>query len=531
MSAVVGGDVGELLRLADVLNSELESCRGRVERSGRGQFTTPSEAAWAMASLVEPAGGALRVVDAGAGAGALMLALVAVAVERGGLEWLSVDLVETDRRALNLLETAARAAHSTAEAHGLRLETRIADSDFCDLVSWDGGGRFDVAILNPPYMKLKASDPCRRMVRRRHGVDCPNLYAAFLTVAVASLDDGGQLVAITPRSFANGLYFTGFRRHLTDVASFSRVVLFDRRDRVFRSSSVLQETVIFSMRKTAAPSHGALSDDILPDDASSSSVLSDSISLEDTLSDNMLLDGESSDGVLLNGVSSDGLVRVETRCDHLSEPHETHDVPHDRIVQPHDAHRFINLPGNPEAVQAAEQLAALPDDLGSMGLTVSTGPVVDFRCREFLTSAHAAGTVPLIYPVNVKPVGVKWPQQTNKPQGFTVGPHTRRLLYPNGFYVLVKRFTAKEEKRRVIAGVYEPVCGHDFVAFENHVNVIHRDRMPLLESEAVRLADFLNSNVVDTYFRMFSGNTQVNATDLRRLRFPASCAPQRLSLF
>ena len=164
-------------------------------------------------------------------------------VERGGLERLSVDLVETDRRALNLLDTAARAACATAEAHGLRFETRIVDGDFCDASTWERrSGRFDVAILNPPYMKLKASDSCRRMVRRRHGVDCPNLHAAFLVVAAASLNDGGQLVAITPRSFANGLYFTGFRRHLTDTASFCRVVLFDRRDRVFRSSSVLQET-------------------------------------------------------------------------------------------------------------------------------------------------------------------------------------------------------------------------------------------------------------------------------------------------
>ena len=85
-----------------------------------------------MASLVEPGGGVLRVVDPGAGAGALMLALVAAAVERGGLERLSVDLVETDRQALRLLETAVQAAHLLAETHGLRLATQIVDGDFCD---------------------------------------------------------------------------------------------------------------------------------------------------------------------------------------------------------------------------------------------------------------------------------------------------------------------------------------------------------------------------------------------------------------
>ena len=467
--AAVDGGVEELLGLADALNSELESRSGRAERSGRGQFVTPSEAARTMASLVEPAGGVLRVVDPGAGAGALMLALVASAVQRGGFERLSVDLVETDRRALELLGTAVRAAEMVADASGLGFEARIIDADFCDVSSWADGGGYDAAVLNPPYMKLGAHDRRRVMVRGRHGVDCPNLYAAFVAVAAALLRDGGQLVAITPRSFANGRYFTDFRRKLTDAASFRRVVLFDRRDRVFRSSSVLQETVIFSMRKSVA--------------------------------------------------APDGAVRVETRSDHLSDPHEVHDVAHDNIVWPHDAHRFINLPGSPDAMRAAAQVAALPADLESLGLTVSTGPVVDFRNRRFLTTAHAPGSAPLIYPANVKPNGVQWPLATRKPQGLTVASQTRRRLFPNGCYVLVKRFTAKEEKRRVVACAYDPVDGYDSVAFENHLNVIHRDHAPLHRPEAQALAAFLNSDLVDTYFRMFSGSTQVNATDLRRLRF------------
>ncbi|MCQ3808906.1 MAG: restriction endonuclease, partial [Acidimicrobiia bacterium] len=82
------------------------------------------------------------------------------------------------------------------------------------------------------------------------------------------------------------------------------------------------------------------------------------------------------------------------------------------------------------------------------------------------------------------------------------------------------RFTSKEQRRRVVAGVYLPVEGYDHVAFENHVNVVHRNRAPIKQSEAVQLAEFLNSELVDTYFRMFSGSTQVNASDLRRMRFP-----------
>ena len=464
-------DTDNLLKLADVLNAQLESRNGRNERSDRGQFATPWEAAQLMAGLLEPAGETLRVVDPGAGAGALMLALVANVIESGSAQELSVDLVENDPKALALLETATQAAHLAAEAAGVRLSTQIVEHDFCDVVGWHSGGGYDAAILNPPYMKLGSSDATRRLVKRRHFIDCPNLYAAFLAVAVELLRENGQLVAITPRSFANGLYFTNFRHCLTDRASFQRVVLFDRRDKVFRSSSVLQETVIFSLRRSAAA----------PGDQ----------------------------------------VRVETRSDHLSEPHEVHDVPHECVVLPDDTHRFINLPGNTDAMAVAQEIAALPVDLKSLGLAVSTGPVVDFRARSFLTTARADGSVPLIHPGNLQTDGVQWPMDLRKPQGLARTPATERLLLPNGHYVLIKRFTAKEERRRVVASIYRPIDGYDSVAFENHLNVIHRNHAPLQEEEAFRIASFLNNELVDTYFRMFSGSTQVNATDLRRLRFPA----------
>ncbi len=433
-SAKDRGHVNDLSCLTDALNAELERRNARDERSARGQFLTPPEAAQTMAALVEPAGSSLKVLDPGAGAGALMLALVAHLIMKGDIERLSIDLVETDPKALELLETALHAAHSAADAHGLQLTARIIDADFCDTSAWANGEEFDVAILNPPYMKLGASDPCRRIVRRCHGPDCPNMYAAFVTVALALLRNGGQMVAVTPRSFANGSYFKSFRRYITDIASFRRVVLFDRRDRIFRTSSVLQETVIFLMHKTPSHTHD--------------------------------------------------LVKVETRLDHLSKPEEVCDVPHRSVVMPNDAQRFINLPSSFNAMSVASKMAALPADMRSLDLSVSTGPVVDFRYGDFLSKAYAKDTVPLIYPGNLKSNGVKWPLNIRKPQGLIMSQETSRLLLPNGHYVLIKRFTAKEERRRIVASLYHPIDGYEFVAFENHLNVIHRGHGPLTRDEA-----------------------------------------------
>ena len=93
----------------------------------------------------------------------------------------------------------------------------------------------------------------------------------------------------------------------------------------------------------------------------------------------------------------------------------------------------------------------------------------------------------------------------------------------NGVYVLVKRFTAKEERKRVVATVFRPegsLAGFASVGFENHLNYFHRRGGGLDDTLAEGLAVYLNSTLVDSYFRQFSGHTQVNAADLRALRYP-----------
>ncbi len=118
---------------------------------------------------------------------------------------------------------------------------------------------------------------------------------------------------------------------------------------------------------------------------------------------------------------------------------------------------------------------------------------------------------------------VKWPKNgSKKPNALMITPITDNLLLPGQTYVLVKRFTAKEERRRVVAAIYDPDrIPVSRVGFENHLNYYHCNSGGLPPTLAKGLAVFLNSNLVDTYFRQFSGHTQVNAADLRSLKYPS----------
>ena len=131
--------------------------------------------------------------------------------------------------------------------------------------------------------------------------------------------------------------------------------------------------------------------------------------------------------------------------------------------------------------------------------------------------------MPLIYPCHFNDGYVKWPKiPSRKPNAIFDTETTEELLVPSAVYVLAKRFTAKEERRRIVACVYDPVRIHAArVGIENHLNYFHAHGAGLPIDLARGLAAFLNSTVLDVYFRQFNGHTQVNATDLRNLRYPS----------
>ena len=74
----------------------------------------------------------------------------------------------------------------------------------------------------------------------------------------------------------------------------------------------------------------------------------------------------------------------------------------------------------------------------------------------------------------------------------------------------------------MVASIYDPErIRAPLVGFENHLNYYHCQGHGLPMNLAKGLVAFLNSTILDQYFRQFSGHTQVNATDLRALKYPS----------
>lgn len=456
--------------------SRFESATTAAERKARGHFGTPAAVADFMAGLADLAGRrAVRVLDPGAGVGLLSAAVCQRALRNGEPTTLDFELWEDDPAIQPFLRSTMEHCRERLNAAGHRMSYEVRQEDFI-LASdrrslFDVGAvrAFDLAIVNPPYFKLRKDSPHARVMSHVvHGQ--PNAYAFFMAVAVDLLTTGGDLVAITPRSYFNGPYFRRFRSWLLGQAALRHVHLFESREGVFDAGGVLQESVIASFRKGATPRE----------------------------------------------------VAITSSLDRGLQATSRHALPYGSVVAGAEAGHIIRVATDAAENDLVRALDGLPHRFDELGYIVSTGPVVAFRAAELLRTERAGDTAPLLGSSNVRPfVTRRSPRSQGRPAHIVVEERSRKLLLPADRYVLLKRFTAKEERRRLVAGLFEATDSYaPLVGFENHLNYIHLPGDRLSAPEAVGLAAYLNSALVDCYFRAISGSTQVNATEIRRLPMP-----------
>ncbi|MBI3343598.1 MAG: Eco57I restriction-modification methylase domain-containing protein [Gammaproteobacteria bacterium] len=439
------------------VGSSLEANR----KSELGQFMTPAAIATFMTSLFSATTKTIHLLDAGAGVGSLTSAFL----DRFQSSTALVEAWEIDpllkMHLADMLASYARAG----------LASTIHNSDFIEDAVWnismEGGQRFTHAILNPPYRKIK-SDSKYRYLLRDVGIETVNLYTAFLALAILLMEEDGEIVAIVPRSFCNGTYYRPFREQLLQSCAIEHIHVFEARNKAFSDDDVLQENIIVKLKKAG----------------------------------------------------TQGAVTVSESHDATFSDYHARALPFGRIVKDGDAERFIHIPVLANAGDGTHGLFS--HSLKELGIEVCTGPVVDFRLRGHCRPEPDPGTVPLIYAHHFSDGKLVYPKTHKKPNAILLAEETRKWLMPKGFYVLTKRFSSKEERRRVVAFVIDPnELPAPFYGFENHLNVFHIAKHGMDKETALGMALFLNSTVVDSHFRVFSGHTQVNATDLRQMRYPS----------
>lgn len=466
-------------RLADWVSSQITG----EHRKKLGIFFTSASIARYMGALCRhDTGHFVRIADPAAGTGILgCAACVALAESANAPRHVELVCYEVDEALCALLEASLLHLQRWLAARRIRLRYRIEPHDFLIAHAESLEARllrspepiFDAIICNPPYFKLPKSDRrARECSSAVHGQ--PNIYGLFMAVGAALLREGGRLVFITPRSYASGPYFQRLRELFFRLIRPTDIHVFSSRTDAF--SDVLQETAITAGTRLTDWDRSTRKQRIR----------------------------------LTSSTGAEDIASASTRT-----------LPLSNVLRGDCAHRVLHFPASKDHDRVAALVRQWPGSLRDFGWEVSTGPVVAFRSRRFLCETPARSCVPLLWLQNIRAMEVRWPIKTRKAQHLLVCPDSEPIVVPNRNYVVLRRFSAKEDKRRLTAAPQiANSFASDWIGLENHLNYVHKPGGQLSVDEAFGLAALLNSRLLDTYIRISSGNTQVSATELRALRLP-----------
>ena len=448
-----------------------------------GQFFTPSRIGEYLAGwITPPTTPTVRVLDPGFGTGVLSCCLlehlVAVAPAVRRIELAAYDL---DERLLPAAQQVLSYLGKWLAASGIELAAQLHPADFilAHAPVWQfplaAPATYDIAIANPPYFKLGQADA--RNVLAGSDFAQPNIYALFAVLAAKLVRPGGELLFLVPRSFSSGPYFARFRRFAHQHWRWERFHLFHSRRSAFKKDAVLQETILFK-----AVRHGS---DTPPVAAAPPVVITASAGLHD-----------------------------------LAEA-STFEQPQAALIGPERQGSLLFLPTDVQETELLARFRNWTHRLVDLGVGVSTGPVVAFRAAAWLREQSPPGGLPLLWMENVAPGQTNWPLAARAKPQHLAADAPKALAVPNRNYVLMRRVSAKDDARRIVAAPWLAAnCPAAHLGLENKLNYLYVRRGEFTPVQAVGLAALLSSRPYDQFFRLFNGNTQVSATEARELPVP-----------
>ncbi len=436
----------------------------KYKRKKFGQFFTTASTARFMARLftIDFSKSHLELLDAGAGTGVLSVALLDYIFSEGFDGTVHLTCYETDSEVFPILEKNLMLAK---EIYGidytLLKENYITTQYFgINTLMTEDSDKYDYIIGNPPYLKISKEAPeAKAMTDVCHGA--PNLYFLFWAMGIYNLKPEHELVYIIPRSWTSGAYFKKFRSYLFSQGAITDVHLFESRDKVFDGESVLQEIIIVKVRKTTRK----------PENISiTTSATSDFRDLRRFL------------------------------------------APYDTVIP---KNQFVYLVTDKTEADVLERINKLPNTLPDIKMKMQTGIIVDFRTKEVLRDTMEEGAYPLLYSQHIKDGRVTWPLGR---EGEVIKTDRASFLQENSDFLIVKRFTAKEERRRLQCGIYlkQRYKQFAYISTQNKVNFVKCDSPCITYGLYV----LLNSTLYDTYYRILNGSTQVNSTEVNQIPIP-----------
>lgn len=466
---------------AEKIGYDYSSLTSSEHKKESGQFLTPKIISDFMGNLAQPKKSEISILDPGCGTAILSCSLIEKLTQNSNLKKINLKLYETDYEIIKELNKVISFLKSWLIEKGIKLNVTTEQKDFV-LDNSDAFNqntlfgnqlidKYDYIISNPPYFKISKSD-ARASIAKELVYGQPNIYSIFMGLSAKLLKPSGELIFITPRSFAAGNYFKAFRNSFFNDVSITDIHIFESRNKMFKNDNVLQENII--VRAT--------------NEKSSIIKVSVSKSMEDLHSPDM------------------SFYKTE------------------ELIDLNSKEKTLFIPSNNNEAKTIKLFNNWKNSLNDFNIQISTGPVVAFRCKDYLVPDFESdkNLAPLFWLHNVKEMEFVFPLKKGAKESYIIDTEkSRKFLLKNKNYILIRRFSSKDDKSRLVCSPYfASNLEFDRIGIENHLNYVYRPNGELSDEEIWGISALFNSKLFDTYFRTFNGSTQVGASELKQIKMP-----------
>jgi len=466
---------------AEIIGLSYAKSTSDKHKKNNGQFFTPKLISDFMANLAKPCLNKISILDPGCGTSILSCSLIEKLVSKSDIKEIELTLYETDKNVLVQTKKVINYLFKWLNSQNIKFRYSINETDFIiensnafnsnPLFGVKNLEQFNYIISNPPYFKIPKSDK-RASIAKELVYGQPNIYSIFMGLSAKLLKNDGELIFITPRSFTAGNYFKAFRQLFFNEVSISDIHIFESRKKMFKNDNVLQENIILRATKTKRE--------------------------------------------LIK-------ITVSESDKDLQNPKEFN-YPTNNLIDLNSTDKILFIPSNQKEADTIKIFRKWNNTLNNFNIQISTGPVVAFRCANFLkTEGQINGAIsPLIWLHNVKEMEFTYPiQKRNKPIFIANTENSRKVLLKNKNYIFLRRFSSKDDKSRLVCCPYfSSSFNTEMIGVENHINYIHRPNDDLTQDEIWGISALFSSSLFDTFFRTFNGNTQVGASELKQIKMP-----------
>lgn len=451
-------------------------------KKSNGQFLCIVSIAYFMGKQISMNKDSISILDPGCGTAILSCAIIENLVLQSKVKRIELVTYETDENLIPGLQKVLE----YITIWGMRYNVHINCHPYCkDFIlsnysilysdtiyeKAENLQKYDLIISNPPYFKLPKED--KRVKAAQCIIDGQsNIYSIFMAISALLLTKQGQMIYITPRSFTSGRYFRSFRNFLFKYVQIDFVHLFNTRKETFSKDNVLQETIIMKCSPKKKNNYNVI------------------LSYSEGLSD----------------LSTSAIREVQQK----------------EIIDLASKELILHLPVSLKEQKIIKLFKSWNGNLNKYHIQISTGPVVAFRLKEQLCDIVEEEITSLYWLHNVVKMLADHPVvKKGKPQFIRINDISASSLLPNKNYVLLRRFSSKDDNSRLIAAPYfGNMTSCAYVGIENKLNYIYRPKGHLNRMEVMGIAALLNSDLFDNYFRTFNGNVNVSATELREMPMP-----------